>query len=149
MTNPNFEFPVRIYVGGKERPGHARGNEWFVPLRKGETYEIYVENRSGQPVCMRLLVDGLNTLPDLEMAKTKGVATFVWGQHVSLEDCAALRARPGETARLAQDLAGERVHHRDRGEREAPRVRGQLGRAVAGRQAGVHRPDGPDHSGVF
>ena len=86
MTNPNFEFPVRIYVGGKERPGHARGNEWFVPLRKGETYEIYVENRSGQPVCMRLLVDGLNTLPDLEMAKTKGVATFVWGQHVSLED---------------------------------------------------------------
>ena len=86
MTNPNFEFPVRIYVGGKERPGHARGNEWFVPLRKGETYEIYVENRSGQPVCMRLLVDGLNTLPDLEMAKTKGMATFVWGQHVNLED---------------------------------------------------------------
>jgi hypothetical protein len=86
MTDPNFEFPVRIYVGGKERPGVARGNRWYVPLHEGETYEIYVENRAGMPVCMRLLVDGLNTLPDVEMAKTKGVATYLWGQHVSLND---------------------------------------------------------------
>jgi hypothetical protein len=86
MTNPNFEFPVRIFVGGKERQGIAKGNHWYVPLHQGETYEIYVENRTGQPVCMRLLVDGLNTLPDLEMAKTKGVATYLWGQHVNLAD---------------------------------------------------------------
>lgn len=86
MTNPNFEFPVRIYVNGKERQGVAKGNNWYVPLHQGETYEIYVENRAGGPVCMRLLVDGLNTLPDLEMAKTKGVATYLWGQHVNLAD---------------------------------------------------------------
>jgi len=86
MTDANFEFPVRIYVGGKERQGIAKGNNWYVPLHQGETYEIYVENRAGTPVCMRLLVDGLNTLPDLEMAKTKGVATYVWGQPVNLSD---------------------------------------------------------------
>ncbi|MDR3636239.1 MAG: caspase family protein [Isosphaeraceae bacterium] len=86
MTNPSFELPVRIYVNGKERQGVAKGNNWYVPLQRGETYEIYVENRAGQPVCMKLLVDGLNTLPDLEMAKTKGVATYLWGQHVNLAD---------------------------------------------------------------
>jgi uncharacterized caspase-like protein len=86
MTNPNFEFPVRIFVGGKERPGSAKGNNWYVPLHEGETYEIYIENRTGGPVCMRLLVDGLNSLPDLEMARTRGVATYVWGQHVNLAD---------------------------------------------------------------
>jgi hypothetical protein len=83
MTDANFPFPVKIFVGGKERPGRAKGNEWLVPLRRSETFEIDVENRSGQPVCLRLLVDGLNTLPDLPM--TKGVATLIWGQHVSLE----------------------------------------------------------------
>jgi hypothetical protein len=86
MTAPDFPFPVRIFVDGRERPGTAKGNLWVVPLRKGEVYEIYASNRSGDPVCMRLLVDGLNTLPDLEMAKTKGVATLVWGQHVNLAD---------------------------------------------------------------
>ena len=86
MTSSSFEFPVRIYVNGKERKGIAKGNNWYVPLQQGETFDIYVENRAGTPVCMRLLVDGLNTLPDLEMAKTKGVATFLWGQHVNLAD---------------------------------------------------------------
>jgi hypothetical protein len=86
LANPNFEFPVRIFVNGKERPGAAKGNLWVVPLHKGEIYEIVVGNRTSQVVCMRLLVDGLNTLPDREMAPTKGVATYLWGQHVSLAD---------------------------------------------------------------
>ncbi len=84
MADPKFAFPVHIYVGGKERMGHAVGNDWIVPLRKGEIFEIVAENRTGRPSCMRLLVDGLNTVPDLEL--TKGVATFVWGHHVNLND---------------------------------------------------------------
>jgi hypothetical protein len=95
MTNPNFEFPVRIYVGGKERPGYPRGNDWIVPLRKGEIFEIYVENRTGQPACMRLLVDGLNTLPDLEKT-TKGVMTYVWGFPVNLADARHFVLDPAE-----------------------------------------------------
>jgi hypothetical protein len=38
---------------------------------------------------MRLLVDGLNTLPEKE--NTKGVSTMIWGKRVSLEE-----ARPWE-----------------------------------------------------
>jgi uncharacterized caspase-like protein len=86
LTNPNFEFPVKIMVGGKERKGIPKGNFWIVPLRTGETFEILVGNNSGKAACMRLLVDGLNTLPDLEMSPSKGVATMLWGQHVNLDD---------------------------------------------------------------
>jgi Caspase domain len=88
LTNPSFEFPVKIMVGGQERKGSARGNLWVVPLRKGETYEVWVGNRTGRPICMRMLVDGLNTLPDYEMApkNAKSVATLLWGQHVDLAD---------------------------------------------------------------
>ena len=98
MSLPNFEFPVRIIVGGKERPGVLRGNDWVVPLRKGETFEIWVENRSGQTVCMRLLVDGLNTLPDVEKT-TKGVVTLIWGQHVNLADAAHWVLDPAKVKR--------------------------------------------------
>jgi hypothetical protein len=108
LADPSFEFPVKVMVGGRERPGVAKGNQWVVPLRKGETYELYVENRSGQPVCLRLLVDGLNTLPDLEMAKTKGVATYVWGQHVNLSDARAWVLDPSKlaTARKLWRISG-------------------------------------------
>jgi hypothetical protein len=52
-----------------EREPVARGNDLFVPLRKGEVYRIQAENKSGELVLMRLLVDGLNTLPQLETDK--------------------------------------------------------------------------------
>lgn len=86
LTDPNFEFPVKIMVNGEERKGIPRGNLWIVPLRKGEVYEIHVGNRTGAAACMRLLVDGLNTVPDREMSPSKGVATMLWGQHMNLED---------------------------------------------------------------
>ena len=57
-------FRVRLRVDGRFREGIFRGNKFFVPLRPGETYEIWVENRTDRPVMMRLLVDGLNTLPE-------------------------------------------------------------------------------------
>ena len=62
-------------IGGQERPGVFRGNDMFVPVRKGEVLEIWIENHSGKLTLMRLLVDGLNTLPELE--KAKGVATYL------------------------------------------------------------------------
>ena len=86
LSDPRFPFPVRIMVGGRERPGICRGNKWLVPVKKGEIFEIHVENRANRLVCMRLLVDGLNWLPEVgERLEDKGLRAFVWGKHVSLE----------------------------------------------------------------
>jgi hypothetical protein len=69
LQDPDFPFRVRIMVKTRgrrlptEREAYFRGNEMFVPLRKGEVYEIWVDNRTEQPALMRLLVDGLDTLP--------------------------------------------------------------------------------------
>jgi hypothetical protein len=70
LANPRFPFRVKIMVKqpGRRRPAERRldfrGNDAFVSLRKGETYEVWVENNSGRMALMRLLVDGLNTLPE-------------------------------------------------------------------------------------
>ncbi len=83
-------------VGGKNRPGQFRGNDYFVPLHKGETYEIWVENLTGRRRLMRLLVDGLNTNLEKENPITfadpeadKGLATEIIGKHVNLNDARA------------------------------------------------------------
>ncbi len=55
-----------------------------------------------------------NTLPDREMARTKGVATDLWGRHVNLSD-ARLTTRPVEAGRRSQGLADQRVRDGDRG----------------------------------
>ena len=89
LSDPRFQFPVKIIVGGKPRPGVMKGNDYYVPLRKGEIYQIHIENRTADPVVMRLLVDGLNTLPEQET--TKGVKTYIVGKRVSLDG-----ARPWE-----------------------------------------------------
>lgn len=68
LLDPSFPFPLKIMVQRsgqvEERKPVARGNDLFVPLAKGEVYEIWVENRTGGLVLMRLLVDGINTLPE-------------------------------------------------------------------------------------
>jgi len=84
MMDTNFPYPVKIMVNNQERKGAFRGNDYFVSLRKGEVYEIWVENRTKQTVMMRLLVDGLNTLPEKEM--TKGVQNVVVGKRVNLDE---------------------------------------------------------------
>lgn len=69
-------------------------------VRKGEVFEIWVENKTGQKVMMRLLVDGRNTLPEAEKPAegepkpdgaapspaTKGLLTEVVCPHVNLEE---------------------------------------------------------------
>lgn len=88
LQDPKFAWPVKIMVKGKERRGVFRGNDYIVGLRKGEEYEIWVENRSGRVTFMQLLVDGLNTLrqPDPNI---KGVSTTVIAPRVSLKDARA------------------------------------------------------------
>lgn len=44
-------------------PGKFVGNRLYVPVSRGDHYEILVGLRGAQPLMMRLLVDGLNTLP--------------------------------------------------------------------------------------
>ncbi len=78
LADPGFPFRVRILVGGFERPGTAHGNDWIVPLHKGEVYEIRATSHIDQPVFLRLLVDGLNTLPEkargLSRKKARGLS---------------------------------------------------------------------------
>lgn len=97
FASPDFPFPVKIMIGGQERKGVLRGNDFFVPVRKGEVYEIWIENRSNQIVLMRLLVDGLNTLPERET--TKGVQTVIVGKRVNLDEAKAWELDP-EFAKL-------------------------------------------------
>lgn len=92
LQDPKFPFRIWLQVRGKPVKGVFKGNDYFVPLSKGDVYEIYVENRSGQTVAMRLLVDGLNTLPEEE--KTKGVKTMLWGQRVNLDEARAWELDP-------------------------------------------------------
>jgi len=71
MLDPKFPYRVKIAVDLQERKAVFRGNNMYVPLRKGEVYEVGIENHGTHPVFMRLLVDGLNTLP--EKLSTKAV----------------------------------------------------------------------------
>jgi hypothetical protein len=89
MLDRNFPYRVEIMVNGEERKPLFKANKMFVPLSEGEVYEIWVENTSGRTVMMRLLVDGLNTLP--ERTQTKGVSVearseFLPAQRVNLNE---------------------------------------------------------------
>ncbi len=70
MMDPRFPLRVKVMVKDpvsgevEERKGVFRGNDLYVPLRRGDVYELWVQNDTDQLVLMRLLVDGLNTLPD-------------------------------------------------------------------------------------
>jgi hypothetical protein len=100
LLDPNFPFRLKVLVNGVERPGVPRGNDLLIPLRKGETYRLEVANLADYPVFMRLLVDGLNTLP--EKLAAKGVAVeavdqptaYLPGQRVNLAEARAWRLDP-------------------------------------------------------
>lgn len=99
LLDPSFPYRVTIVVDGKQREGTFKGNDYFVPLRKGEVYQIDVDNRSGKMVLMRLLVDGLNTLPEEE--KTKGVRTFLVGKRVNLDEARYWVLDPAQASEFA------------------------------------------------
>lgn len=87
FQDPTFEFNVEMLIDGKVRKGEFRGNDYFVPVKKGEVYTLRITSRADQPMMMRLLVDGLNTLPEKE--KNKGIVTEEWGAHVDLSEARA------------------------------------------------------------
>ena len=103
MLDPKFPFRVAVHIktikNGQEhwleRKAVFKGNEMLVPVRKEEVYAVHIENRSGNVALMRLLVDGLNTLPEKEA--TKGISTFLWGQRVSLETARAWELDPARS----------------------------------------------------
>jgi hypothetical protein len=89
LRDKNFPFRVYLRVNSQIREPvfidkDAYRNKCFVPLRKGEVYEIWVENNTDQIVLMRLLVDGLNTLPEKE--GEKGIKLTVTGKRVGLQN---------------------------------------------------------------
>jgi hypothetical protein len=108
LSDPQFPYRVRIMVNGRERRGTAVGNDWYVSLSKGEVYQIRVENRDQDRVFLRLLVDGLNTLPDKPAAKDIAVEpagakpTRLPAQRVNLDEAFPWLLEPsgqGQTAR--------------------------------------------------
>lgn len=92
LQDPSFPFQVRIFVNGKEREREFRGNGCFVPLRKGEKYDVRIECRTKDLAMMRLFVDGINTLPPREArngtppASETNPESAVIGPPVGLED---------------------------------------------------------------
>jgi uncharacterized caspase-like protein len=96
MLNPNFPFRVRMFVATnprerdyrkrtyRERKPVFRGNDCIFPVRKNEVFELRVENGSGKKVLLRLLVDGLNTLPEPET--DKGITRYIVGKRVNLDE---------------------------------------------------------------
>ncbi|MBX9788770.1 MAG: caspase family protein [Pirellulales bacterium] len=99
LSDPNFPFPVRLRVNGQVRQGKFVGNNYYVPVRAGEEYEVVVEHRGGEPVMMRLLIDGLNTLPERETS-TKGVRTEIIAKRVNLSEARAWVLDPKESRKF-------------------------------------------------
>lgn len=66
LVDPEFPYRVQLYVNGKPAPARfsADKKRQYVSVEKGQAYTIRVQNRSQNPVFLRLLVDGLNSLPD-------------------------------------------------------------------------------------
>jgi hypothetical protein len=105
LKDPRSPFAVKIMIKGSERKP-AQGlspNELVIPARVGEEFSIRIQNRNPQQyplVCMRLLVDGLNTLPDNLVEK--GIIQEKWGQRVNLDVARAwiLDANDSRVAKL-------------------------------------------------
>lgn len=135
LLDASFPFRVWIKAGsvdatgqqfnGEERKLVFRGNDCYLPVRKEEVLQIWLENKSGQLVLMRLLVDGLNTLPEkvaftpiengpptetapsapwmmrsqqvvLEDGKPKGIQICEWGAQVNLSEARAWVLDPND-----------------------------------------------------
>lgn len=90
-------FRVTIYVDDKPRESRLVERDEYVALARGEVYEIGVENRSDQPVYLRLLVDGLNTLPEPVRSagdsaeQDQGPTVYRPAQRVHLDEASAWR----------------------------------------------------------
>lgn len=92
LSDPTFRYQVRIGVKGADgryrvREPSFRGQECLVRLQRSEVFRIQIKNLSNQEVFARVLVDGLNTLPEKSQTKF-----------------ALVEATEGETRRQAQPV---------------------------------------------
>ncbi len=115
MLDPNFPFKVEIHVKDsngnfEKRDGQVKGNDYYVTLQHGEIYRIYIIDRVTHGTFLRLLVDGLNTLPEWRNARQKGVVVepvagdgeLVVAPRANLAEAAAWYLAPAE-----QDANGQ------------------------------------------
>lgn len=89
LRDPLFPYRVEIMVQDRKnkslyrnRQGTFHNNDYYVPLNKDEVFRIHVTNTSDSVIVMRLLVDGLNTLP--ETVDFQGVNALKAGHRVDL-----------------------------------------------------------------
>lgn len=106
------DFRVTIDVGDEAREAIAVGANQYVALAKDEVYTIVVENRRAEAVYLRLLVDGLNTLPERveEESALEGRRQNVYrpAQFVPLDQARAWRmeARPADAEASVYEIQG-------------------------------------------
>ncbi len=107
LKDPKFPYRLWLRVNGEDRKGEFIGNDYVVPLRKNEVFEIMIENRSGQFTFMRLLVDGLNTMieSDVAAAAQKGITTEIIGKPVNLDVAAGWVLDPKDEKRIERSRA--------------------------------------------
>jgi hypothetical protein len=127
FAQANFPFPIHVMIKSKsatgadvftERAGKVEGNDCVVSLARDEVYELWVENNSGQKVVMRLLVDGLNTLPEPlrdekgSPLKDKGVVVTQIAPRVNLAEARGwvLGPTPATIYRARSGAKGVRGH---------------------------------------
>ena len=109
LTDAAFPYKVWLIVNGKTPvPTLSEdGRHVYYELKKNDRYTIKVQNASQGNVFMRLLVDGLNTLPDLPLLKKDGAdslyevavkdpgAELTPAEYVNLTDARAWYCKPG------------------------------------------------------
>lgn len=98
LLDPNFPFPIKLRVNGTILKPVFRGNEMLVPVRQGDVVHIIVEHKAPQTVLMRLLVDGLNTLP--QKITFKGVRTLEVAPRVNLDEARPWVLDPTQTRKF-------------------------------------------------
>lgn len=119
LKDSNFPYRVKIMVkrGGRgplrEAPIVFRDNDAYVGMQPGDVYEVWIDNQTRDDVCMRLLVDGLNTCAEPAVSKMMvveakpekpepkpGPTQWVTGMRVSLNDAAHWILTPERTAKI-------------------------------------------------
>lgn len=75
LLDKSFPFQLFMKTNGKYIPYQRSddGRHVYVDVNQGDVYQLVVANNSKSNVFMRLLVDGLNTLPDNPLTQKKGV----------------------------------------------------------------------------
>ena len=100
LLDPGFPWRISLKVEGETlHPEFSKNKRHaYVNVAQGTTYSIGIENLNNQPVFLRLLVDGLNTLPDkpllqkqdkFEVAVKDTKAKLQPAQYVSLTNARA------------------------------------------------------------